>query len=537
MNNLLKFLSVFCLVPLPAFAAPLSFTVNMSEAVTVDTSGGTPRIAVDVGGVTRYAGYTSGSGSSALTFNYTPQAGDVDLDGVSLSSPVNLNGGAIADLNGNAISNLTFIPPNTANVKINYPSLSMDFVYDADGRYTLNGTAYNDLSSFLTAAGGSFTRNSVGTYFDSTGTLQTASANTPRFDHDPVTHAAKGILIEESRANLNRYSEQSDNAVYNKRNCTISVNAIVTPNGTVTADKVVEDTGSVFKELQIVNTSVSAAPYTVSAFVKPAGRNYMYLYESQTEKSVVFDLSLGTVNGNYTGGGGSLAPAYGISLVGNGWYRVWMTWNANVGIISYIAFGLRNAIGNFNSGYAGDGISGIYIWGAQLEQGAFPTSYIPTTTATVTRQIDGLTLPTGSWFNMAEGSWESQFSIPYFYSASPRLVASDSYAGTFLSLNFDTTTTFKASVYDGTGIGTVNNSLIGSVSKAASAYTSTDKYINLNGGAVISGVRSNTYPLTPTSNIFIGRSSASDQRYSGTIQGIKYYPARVSDTQLQLLTQ
>ena len=69
----------------------------MSEAVTVT---GTPRIAVDVG-VSRYATYTSGSGSAALVFTYAMVAGDVDLDGVSLSSPIDLNGGTITDLNGN----------------------------------------------------------------------------------------------------------------------------------------------------------------------------------------------------------------------------------------------------------------------------------------------------------------------------------------------------------------------------------------------------------------------------------------------------
>ena len=83
----------------------------------------------------------------------------------------------------------------------------MDFIYDADGRYTLNGTAYNDLTSSLGASGGTFSRASIGTYFDSSGTLQTASSGTPIcFDHDPITHAPKGILIEEARTNLLQYS-------------------------------------------------------------------------------------------------------------------------------------------------------------------------------------------------------------------------------------------------------------------------------------------------------------------------------------------
>jgi hypothetical protein len=171
--------------------------VTLSEAVTVT---GSPRLAVDVGGATRYATFTSGSGTNTLTFTYTTQAGDVDLDGIAVSAPIDLNGGTIKDGAGNDAS-LTFTLPTTSGIKVNYPSVGMDFVADADGRYTLNGTVYNDLPSFLTAAGGSFTRASVGTYFDSSGVMQTATNNTPRFDYDPVTHIAKGLLFEESRTN------------------------------------------------------------------------------------------------------------------------------------------------------------------------------------------------------------------------------------------------------------------------------------------------------------------------------------------------
>lgn len=200
-------LALLSFVPAPAYAAlNIPLTVNMSEAVNVT---GTPRIAVDVGGTTRYATYTSGTGTNALTFTLSPQAGDVDLDGVTVSSPIDLNGGTIKDTKGNALASLAFTPPNTANVKVNYPSLGMDFIYDADGRYSINGTVYNDLTSFLSAAGGSFTRASVGTYFDSSGTMQTATSGTPRFDYDPTTHVAKGILIEESRKNSLRNSMMS----------------------------------------------------------------------------------------------------------------------------------------------------------------------------------------------------------------------------------------------------------------------------------------------------------------------------------------
>lgn len=111
------FLTFLCFIFIPSAHAATSvpFTITMSEAVNVT---GNPRIAVDVGGVTRYATYASGTGTSALTFTYDMVSGDVDMDGVNLSSPIDLNGGTITDLSGNPAS-LTFTPPDTSGVLIN----------------------------------------------------------------------------------------------------------------------------------------------------------------------------------------------------------------------------------------------------------------------------------------------------------------------------------------------------------------------------------------------------------------------------------
>lgn len=113
---LFVFLSLCVFFSLPAHAATsIPFTINLSENVTVT---GTPRIQLDVGGVTRYANYTSGSGTNALVFTYTMVSGDVDNDGVVLSSPIQLNGGTIKDAAGNNAT-LTFTVPNTSNVRVN----------------------------------------------------------------------------------------------------------------------------------------------------------------------------------------------------------------------------------------------------------------------------------------------------------------------------------------------------------------------------------------------------------------------------------
>lgn len=278
---------VSLIAPSCAFAATsVPFTINMSEAVTVT---GTPRIAVDVGGVTRYATYTSGSGSAALVFTYAMVAGDVDLDGVSLSSPIDLNGGTITDLNGNPQTDLTFTVPNTSGVKIDYPSLSMDFIYDADGRYTLNGTAYNDLTSFLGASGGTFSRASIGTYFDSSGTLQTASSGSPRFDHDPVTHAPKGMLIEEARTNLFTRSSEFDNSAWAKISSNLTANAITAPDGTMTADKLASAANT--NQHYIYQGSLTlGTSYTISVYAKAAEETNFSLNLASTVSGCLIDM-------------------------------------------------------------------------------------------------------------------------------------------------------------------------------------------------------------------------------------------------------
>jgi hypothetical protein len=388
-------IALLCL-SLPAFAATsIPFTINLSKVVNVT---GTPRIAIDVGGVTRYASYTSGSGTSALTFTYTMVAGDIDLDGVTVSSPIDLNGGTIIDNSGNNAT-LTFTPQNTANVKVNYPSLGIDFVYDADGRFTLNGTVYNDLTSFLSASGGTFSRASVGTYFDSAGILQTAASGVPRFDYDPITHAAKGVLIENSVFNLFARATEFDNGTWVKSNITATANLINAPDATLTADLINEGSAAGLHTLYQVRNVTAGKPYTISVYAKAGTGNLIQLTLQTSTFSGLgyanFDLTAGTVAST----GGTLV-ASGIQSSNNGWYRCFITETAtasSLGSYGYIGMISTATDGRFPS-YTGISNS-IYLWGAQFELNSFPSSYIPTTTAAVARAADALTIPTESWFN------------------------------------------------------------------------------------------------------------------------------------------
>lgn len=114
----------------------LDFTVTFSEAVTVNTAGGTPTLSLTLGSATADASYVSGSGSTALTFRYTVQTGDSDSDGITVGASIALNGGTIRDTAGND-ANLTLNGVgNTAEVLVDTTAPVVNSVtVPADGTY------------------------------------------------------------------------------------------------------------------------------------------------------------------------------------------------------------------------------------------------------------------------------------------------------------------------------------------------------------------------------------------------------------------
>jgi hypothetical protein len=233
-----------------------------------------------------------------------------------------------------------------------------------------------------------FTRASSGTFVGSNGVLQTAVTDVPRFDHNPTTGESLGLLVEEARTNLVLRSEEFDNASWSKGAASISANSIAAPNGTVTADTLIEDATTAEHLTEQSFLTVSGTSYTFSVYVKSDGvkdkvglRFTTANWSGSSSNIVRFDLATGvgtTVSGS---------PIFSSQALPNGWWKFSIT-STSSSTGSATARIHLVATGGTNLSYAGDGTSGMYLWGAQLEAGAFPTSYIPTTTATVTRSAD-----------------------------------------------------------------------------------------------------------------------------------------------------
>ena len=200
-----------------------------------------------------------------------------------------------------------------------------------------------------------------------------------------------GLLVEESRTNLITYSHEINNTnFWAGARSYISIDSTISPDGSQNADKLVESDATGPHHRYFSLSAVNGTTYTLSAFYKAAERSVisMQIGNQQTPfpDSGTYGARFNLLTGSIIFQGSNVERA-SIDLVGNGWYKCSITATAvdTASAQIFIAF-LINEDGN--SSYTGDNTSGIYIWGAQLEVGAFPTSYIPTSGTTITRPAD-----------------------------------------------------------------------------------------------------------------------------------------------------
>lgn len=237
--------------------------------------------------------------------------------------------------------------------------------------------AYNDNSGRFFNKEFDFSRGSIATYVGKDGLIKSAASDVPRIDFSDSTNGA--LLLEGQSTNLIPYSEDFSDASWQKSGSSITSNSVTSPNGTLNADKLVESstigTHWIREIITVVNGKI-----TFSIFAKKGERDYILLREN-TRGGYYFNLNDGTIGGVY-----SNAPdSYEIKEFSNGWYKCSITVtviNSTADLLVY------TANSNNSNNYQGDGTSGIYIWGAQLEQNSFSTSIIPTSGSTVTRLAD-----------------------------------------------------------------------------------------------------------------------------------------------------
>lgn len=387
------------------------------------------------------------------------------------------------------------------------------------------------LNKTLTPVAGpapSFSRASTGTYFNASGVLTSASINTPRFDHvySGGQWVSRGLLIEEQRTNgFLRSNEFSNAATWFTTNNLVSTDSTTSPDGTI-AFKVTPTTSSNAEKNIFQLATIANSLNTHSIYVKSGTQNFIQLMFTGGDTNYAnFNISSG-VTGNKSAGVSSST----ISGVGNGWYRISVTLT-NSGASGFAIFWINSLTDSRAPSTTSAG--SIYLFGAQYEIGAFPTSYIPTTSSSVTRSADVCQI-TGTGFsgiyNQSEGSFAVEYDslIPPVTGKVGSVYAAENAAGSNALIPY----IYNSALYIISKYGGANNfnrnlgAATNAAAKLANCYKANDFAASLNGAAVLTDTGT---VGSDFSKLFVGTDSSGSQYLNGHISRLRYYAIRLPD--------
>jgi hypothetical protein len=353
----------------------------------------------------------------------------------------------------------------------------------------------------------------------------------PRFDHTSAGDC-RGLLIEEGRTNLLQRSEEFANAYWSVVRSTITTDAATSPDGATTAEKLIADTTAAINH-RVDRGSITLAlntVHTVSVFAKASEYTGLGLGVglSATE-GVRFSLvGAGTATSVLAGNTGT------IQQLPNGWYRCTCTFTSDATTATHRVAIYVGQNGTTTS-YTGDGTSGIFIWGAQLEVGSFATSYIPTTTASVVRSADVCSYSdVSSFYNPAAGTLVGDL-ILYTPSTSstPELFRFGA-GNNRIQLGVTSVATEAIRPFIISGGTTTYNSTQGTIvagtsRKVALTFATNDAISCLNGTL-------GTQDTSVTMPVSISTATIGTSSFTGHIAAIRYYRKRLPNAKLQALT-
>lgn len=486
------------------------------------------------------------AGTSGLSYTYSvyAKAGTLPelilalpsaIFGASVATRFNLSNGSVTSAGGGVISSIVSV---------------------GGGWYRLISTATATASSTGTyilrlgnGSGGTYQGNGTGTVFIWGAQLEQSSTvgeyiptgatinSAPRFDHNPTTGESLGLLVEEQRTNSFLQS-QNFSATWTVNAATVGT-AIAAPDGSTTAQKIEENnTTAEHRATQLSSGGATTGAVCFSVFAKAAERTKIRLAFSTLASwtggggaAVIFDLAAGTAATD-----SSTPTAFGINPYPNGWYRCFVVGTPTSSITPTGNIFLYTTANS----YAGTTGSGAYLWGAQLEAGSFPTSYIPTTTSAVTRSADVASI-TGanfsSWYRQDEGT---VFAEAQSLRSGGRIMMFDD--GTTnnrwelrVTSGIPTLNSWSNNVQDGSASSGVNIGDPSAVFKSVGSIALNNAAISTNGATV--GLDSSLALPIAINRFFIGSFQGTGTYANGTIRRLTFWPQRLPNSTLQEITR
>ena len=354
--------------------------------------------------------------------------------------------------------------------------------------------------------------------WDENGVLVSTTNNQPRYDHDPVTGAALGLLIEEARTNLLIRSEEFENAAWTKNGTTVTADQATAPDGGNTADLLEAADGANDSAFQVVSGVDADSKYTLSVWIALAPGSDTPAADSNVQVVLFGDLVATVVN--------NIGSDLTFSL-----QRFSVTATTDGAPTNFTA-----QVGKVEGGDAG---VNLIVWGAQVEKGAFPTSYIKTTTGTVTRSADVLSTTDLGWFNDGgPGTFYVRGSQPAAAANTHLFAISDGTADNRILILENGAN--KTQHFLSTG-GVVQVSLSdlvnwadGTEKKAALAFAANDAAAYTDGTQT--GTDGSVTLPTGLTTLWVGANQTGVAQWNGHIAKIKYWDVRKSNAFLQALT-
>lgn len=386
-----------------------------------------------------------------------------------------------------------------------------------------------------------FTRATTATTVNSSGTIISVATGVARSWYDPTTLAYGGYLAEGARTNLCLQSEDLATtwSVAGGGNSSVNTNSAIAPDGATTADTLVEDSSSGQHFInQGFTKDGSAIAYTCSVWAKPAGRNFCGVrLDDFASNGARCDFTLvgsGAASAVVGLGTPFTSLSAEIKSYANGWYRCTLSATSNTATALRIVLQLESASGTIS--YQGNGTSGVYFWGAQLEAASFASSYIPTTTAAVTRNADVLTYPASGNISDTQGTVYAEAEQSTLSGNRELVSISDGTTNERYSFYINVSGAARAETVDGgvqqSNVGTANIITVNTAFKAAHSYALNNFAISLNGGSVTTDL-SGTLPTVTT--IGIGIAAGVNNRF-GTLRNVRIWTSQLPDASLQALT-
>jgi hypothetical protein len=408
------------------------------------------------------------------------------------------------------------------------PSLDFNFVTDA-----FPGTV-------------TFTRASSATFFDSAGVLQSAAIDVPRLDYNPATLAARGLLIEEARTNLLLRSEDFA-TTWSALNVTVATNNANSPAGTLTADTITPAASTAAHLISQSVTVTASTAYSASVFVKSDGAPFVQIaYDNGASVGAFMNVNLST--GAITRGpelaGGATSATGSVTNIGNGFYRIVVgaTHTGTTGRVLISPLPAGESLAGLNPSTTTAATDKIILWGAQIEAGAFPTSYIPTTTTALTRAADVASVNTLSpWYNSASGTLYVQgilvggtaANFPYQSALVGSNVNNDSIGVNWTAASGQVRFTVRSGGVAQADVTAGSNKSAGSSYKIAGRYAANDFQAAIDGSLGTPDTSGSVPTITALS---LGGPVSFQIGASVWLQRVTYYPRGLANAELQGIT-